>query len=156
MSQAEAARLAKLSTFGFQPGDIVTEVMSFGSATPIAVRIIGTDLKMVRQHAEKIATAMKRIPFLRDVQFEQQLDYPTVEVDIDREKAGLSGTRVEDLARAMVMATASTRFTNLNYWVDVENRLRLPDPASDPSPEDEEGQKTSRTCRSSRSTPWST
>ena len=118
--QAEAARMARLSTFGFQPGDIVTEVMSFGSATPIAVRVIGTDLKLVRQHAEKIATAMKRIPFLRDVQFEQQLDYPTVEVDIDREKAGLSGTRVEDLARALVMATASTRFTNLNYWVDVK------------------------------------
>jgi multidrug efflux pump subunit AcrB len=120
LSHAEAARQAKLATFGFQPGDIVTEVMSFGSATPIAVRIIGTDLKMVRQHAEKIATAMKRIPFLRDVGFEQQLDYPTVEVDIDREKAGLSGTRVEDLARAMVMATASTRFTNLNYWIDVK------------------------------------
>ena len=120
LSQAEAARQAKLATFGFQPGDIVTEVMSFGSATPIAVRIIGTDLKFVRQHAEKIATAMKRIPFLRDVGFEQQLDYPTVEVDIDREKAGLSGSRVQDLGRAMVMATASTRFANLNYWVDLK------------------------------------
>ena len=90
LSPAEAERQAKLSTFGFEPGDIVTNVMSFGSLTPIAVRVVGTDLKMVRQHAEKIAAAMKRIPFLRDVQFEQTLDYPTVEVDIDREKAGLS------------------------------------------------------------------
>ena len=63
--------------------------MSFGSLTPIAVRVVGTDLTMVRQHAEKIAAEMKRIPFLRDVQFEQTLDYPTVEVEIDREKAGL-------------------------------------------------------------------
>ena len=120
MSKAEASQQAKLATFGFQPGDIVTKVMSFGSATPIAVRIVGTDLKMVRQHAEKIAANMKRIPFLRDVQFEQQLDYPTVEVDIDREKAGLSGAKVEDVAQALVMATASTRFANLNYWVDVK------------------------------------
>ena len=109
-----------MSTFGFEPGDIVTNVMSFGSATPIAVRIVGTDLKMVRQHAEKIAGEMKRIPFLRDVQFEQALDYPTVEVQIDREKAGLSGASVEDVAHALVMATASTRFANLNYWVDVK------------------------------------
>ena len=109
-----------MSTFGFEPGDIVTSVMSFGSSTPIAVRIVGTDLKMVRQHAEKIAAEMKHIPYLRDVQFEQTLDYPTVEVDIDREKAGLSGATVEDVAKAMVMATASTRFTNLNYWVDVK------------------------------------
>ena len=35
---------AKLSTFGFEPGDIVTKVMSFGSLTPIAVRVVGTDL----------------------------------------------------------------------------------------------------------------
>ena len=54
---------------------------------------------MVRQHAEKIAAEMKRIPFLRDVEFEQTLDYPTVEVDIDREKAGLSGATVEDVAQ---------------------------------------------------------
>ncbi|MBV8264950.1 MAG: efflux RND transporter permease subunit, partial [Planctomycetaceae bacterium] len=120
VSREEALRQAKMSTFGFQPGDIVTNVMSFGSATPIAVRVVGTDLKMVRQHAEKIAGEMKRIPSLRDVQFEQELDYPSVEVVIDREKAGLSGAKVEDLVHALVMATASTRFTNLNYWVDVK------------------------------------
>ena len=118
LSQSEAERQAKLSTFGFEPGDIVTSVMSFGSSTPIAVRIVGTDLSLVRQHAEKIAANMRRIPFLRDVGFVQQLDYPTVELDIDREKAGLSGAKVEDVAHAVVMATASTRFASLNYWID--------------------------------------
>jgi multidrug efflux pump subunit AcrB len=120
LAKDEAERQAKLSSFGFQPGDIVTEVMSFGSSTPIAVRIVGTDLQLVRQHAEKIADGMRRIPFLRDVQFEQQLDYPSIEVDIDREKAGLSDATVEDVKRALVMATASTRFASLNYWVDVK------------------------------------
>ena len=94
--------------------------MSFGSSTPIAVRIVGTDLKMVRQHAEKIAANLRRIPFLRDVGFVQQLDYPTVELDIDREKAGLSGAQVEDVGHAVVMATASTRFASLNYWIDAK------------------------------------
>jgi len=118
LSSAEAKRQAKKAIFGFQPGDIVSKVMSFGSPAPIAVRIIGTDLKLVRQHTKKIAAAMRRIPTLRDVEYEQQLDYPTVEVDIDREKAGLSGVKVEDVAHALVMATASTRFTNLNYWIN--------------------------------------
>jgi multidrug efflux pump subunit AcrB len=120
LSREEAERQASLASFGFQPGDIVTNVMSFGSLTPIAVRLVGTDLKLVRQHAEKIAAEMRKIPYLRDVGFEQQLDYPSVEVTVDREKAGLSGATVEDVARAMVMATSSTRFTNLNYWVDVK------------------------------------
>ncbi len=120
LSREEAHRQARTSTFGFEPGDIVTNVMSFGSAAPIAVRVVGTDLKMVRQHTEKIASEMRKIPFLRDIQFQQALDYPSVEVDIDREKAGLSGAKVEDLAHALVMATASTRFANLNYWIDVK------------------------------------
>jgi multidrug efflux pump subunit AcrB len=120
LSREQAQVEAKKATFGFQPGDIVTSVMSFGSATPIAVRVVGTDLKLVRQHAEKIAAEMRRIPYLRDIQFEQELDYPSVEVVIDREKAGLSGAKVDDLARALVMATSSTRFSNLNYWVDVK------------------------------------
>jgi multidrug efflux pump subunit AcrB len=120
LSKEEAGRQSKLVTFGFEPGDIVTNVMSFGSLTPIAVRLVGTDLTLVRQHAEKIAAEMKNIPYLRDVGFEQQLDYPSVEVTVDREKAGLSGATVEDVSRAMVMATSSTRFTNLNYWIDVK------------------------------------
>ena len=118
LEKAEAERQAKTSTFGFEPGDIVTSVMSFGSPSPIAVRVVGTDLKQVRQHSEKIAAEMRKISFLRDIQFQQALDYPSVEIDIDREKAGLSGAKVEDLRHALVMATASTRFASLNYWID--------------------------------------
>lgn len=120
LSEAEAQVQARKCIFGFGPGDIVSSVMSFGSLTPIAVRLVGTDLQKVRQHAEKIAAGMKRIPYLRDVGFEQQLDYPTYEVEIDREKAGLSGATVEDVRRALDMATTSTRFTNLNFWIDVK------------------------------------
>jgi multidrug efflux pump subunit AcrB len=73
----------------------------------------------------------------------QSLDYPTVEVDIDREKAGLSGAKVEDVAHALVMATASTRFVNLNYWIDVKTgfdylvQLQIP-PLRIDKPEDVE------------------
>ena len=120
LADEEAKRQSKLVTYGFQPGDIVTQIMSFGSSTPIAVRVVGTDSKLVRQHAEKISGEMRKIATLRDIEYEQQLDYPTIEVDIDREKAGLSGATVEDVRHALVMATASTRFTNLNYWVDIK------------------------------------
>jgi multidrug efflux pump subunit AcrB len=118
LTEAEAKQQAQKSTFGFEPGDIVTSVMSFGSSTPIAVRIVGTDLGDVRRHADKIAGELRNIPFLRDVHFEQQLDYPSIEVEIDREKAGLSGITPEDVGKALVMATSSTRFRSLNYWVE--------------------------------------
>ena len=120
LPKAEARQQAELSTFGFEPGDIVSQVMSFGASKPIAVRVIGTDYDEVRKHAEKIAGELKNIPYLRDVGFEQTLDYPTVEVDIDRELAGLIGVTPEHVKRALVMATSSTRFTNLNYWINVK------------------------------------
>jgi multidrug efflux pump subunit AcrB len=120
LSKAEARQRAEKSTFGFEPGDIVSQVMSFGSSKPIAVRVIGTDYDEVRKHAENIAGEMRHISFLRDIGFEQTLDYPSVEVNIDRELAGLIGVTVEHVKRALIMATASTRFTNLNYWIDVK------------------------------------
>ena len=120
LSKTAALAEANKCVFGFGPGDIISQVMSFGSQTPLAVRLVGTDLQQVRQHAEKILAGMKSIPYLRDVAFEQELDYPTYEVEIDREKAGLSGATVDDVRNALDMATTSTRFTNLNYWIDVK------------------------------------
>jgi multidrug efflux pump subunit AcrB len=120
LGKDEARQQAAKATFGFEPGDIVSQVMSFGSSKPIAVRVIGTDYDEVRKHAENIAGEMRKISYLRDVGFEQTLDYPTVEVEIDRELAGLIGVTPEHVKRALVMATASTRFSNLNYWINVK------------------------------------
>ncbi len=121
LPSSEARQQAARSTFGFEPGDIVSQVMSFGSSKPIAVRLIGTDYDEVRKHAEKIAVELKRNHFLRDIGFEQTLDYPTVEVEIDRELAGLIGVTPMHVKHALVMATSSTRFTNLNYWINVKS-----------------------------------
>ena len=114
----EAQEQANRCTFGFEPGDIVSQVMSFGASKPIAIQVIGTDYDLVRQHAEKIAAGLKNIEYLRDVGFEQTLDYPTVEVNIDRELAGLIGVTPMHVMHALVMSTSSTRFTNLNYWIN--------------------------------------
>ncbi|WP_165223877.1 efflux RND transporter permease subunit [Aquisphaera insulae] len=114
----EAKAQAAQCTFGFEPGDIVSQVMSFGSSRPIAVRVIGTDYDGVRKHAEAIAARLKETPHLRDVGFEQTLDYPSVELEIDRELAGLVGVTPKHVKHALVMATSSTRFTNLNYWIN--------------------------------------
>ena len=117
-SPEEAEARAKKISFGFEPGDIVSEVMSFGSPTPIEVVVAGPELAAVRKHALKILDEMKNIPSLRDVQLYQQLDYPTVNVDIDREKAGLSGVAVKDVTDALLGGTSSSRYVAKNYWRD--------------------------------------
>jgi multidrug efflux pump subunit AcrB len=102
----------------FEAADIVSQIMNFGSATPIEVAISGSNLASNRSYAQKLRDEMARIPSLRDVQFGQPLDYPTVDINIDRERAGQLGVTVDQVARSLVGATSSSRFTQPNYWRD--------------------------------------
>lgn len=102
----------------FEAGDIVGQIMNFGSNTPVEVAMSGPNLAVSRAFAQKVLGEMRQIPELRDVQFGQPLDYPTVEINIDRERAGQLGVTVEQVARSLVGATSSSRFTQPNYWRD--------------------------------------
>jgi len=105
----------------FEPNDIVSRVMSFGSPTPIEIAVSGPSLPLSKEHAEKLLARLQDQPFLRDVQIAQTLDAPTVNVNIDRERAGLLGVNVEDVTRSLVAATTSSRFTVPVYWADPSN-----------------------------------
>lgn len=102
----------------FEPQDIVSRVMSFGSPTPVEIAVSGPSLPASKEHAEKILAKLKELPFMRDVQIAQTLDAPTVNVQIDRERAGLLGVDVEDVTRSLVAATTSSRFTTPVFWAD--------------------------------------
>jgi len=102
----------------FEPQDIVTRVMSFGSPTPIEVAISAPTLATGKGYAEKLLGELNKLPFLRDAQIAQTLDFPSVNVNINRERAGLLGVKVEDITRSLVAATTSSRFTVPNYWAD--------------------------------------
>ncbi|VTR97324.1 efflux RND transporter permease subunit [Tuwongella immobilis] len=112
-----AARLPELR-LSFEPADIINEVMSFGSPTPIEVQVSGTNMTANRAFANQLFAELQQIPALCDLQFSQSLDYPTVEVKVDREKASLSGVSAEDVAKSLVAATSSSRFVVPSYWRD--------------------------------------
>jgi multidrug efflux pump subunit AcrB len=102
----------------FEPSDIVSRVMSFGSPTPIEVAVQGPSLAVDKEFADKIYAELKKIPALRDVHFVQSLDFPTVEVNVNRERAGLLGVKMGDVTKSLVAATTSSRFTVANFWSD--------------------------------------
>jgi multidrug efflux pump subunit AcrB len=106
-------------TFSFEPSDIVGRVMSMGASTPIEVAVTGPNIVDDRDFAEKIKAALQRLPQLRDVQFGQTLDYPTVDVNVDRERAGLLGVSMADVSRSLLTSTSSSRYVVPNYWADV-------------------------------------
>ena len=102
----------------FEAGDIVGQVMSFGSPAPIEVACSGPSLAANRAHAEKLRLELAKIPSLRDLQYVQPFDYPTLEVAVDRERAGQFGLTMAEVARSLVAATSSSRFVDLNFWRD--------------------------------------
>lgn len=106
------------TSFSFEPSDIVSQVMSLGAPTPIEVAVSGPSLAANREFAERVRERLAQIPSLRDVQFGQSLDYPTLSVNVSRERAGLMGVEMADVSRSLVAATSSSRFVVPIYWAD--------------------------------------
>jgi multidrug efflux pump subunit AcrB len=102
----------------FEAADIISQVMSFGSPTPIEVAVQGPQLAASRAFAEKVRAELVKIEALRDLQYAQPLDYPSLQIQIDRDRAGQFGVTPSDVARSLVAATSSSRYTDLNFWRD--------------------------------------
>jgi multidrug efflux pump subunit AcrB len=109
--------------FSFEPSDIVSRVMSFGAPTAIEVAVSGPNLADSRRYAEKLRGVLAQVPTLRDLAFEQELDYPTVKVTVNRERAGVLGVTAQDVAKSVVAGTSSSRYTSANYWADPKSGI---------------------------------
>ena len=123
--------------FSFEPSDIVSRVMSFGAPTPIEVAVAGSDFSKTRPYAEKLQKVLSGVPSLQDLQFEQELDYPAVKVDVDRELAGMLSVTAGQVASSLTEATSSSRFTVPNFWADPKSgvgyqvQVEVPPPRMD-------------------------
>ena len=102
----------------FEAGDIVTQVMSFGSPTPIEIAVQGVNLQDDYKYAQKVQACLGKLDFLRDLQFSQEMNYPTLDINIDRNRTGQFGLTMADVVHSVVPATSSSRFTDPNYWRD--------------------------------------
>ena len=106
------------TAFTFESGDIVDQIMDFGSPTPIEVAIQGFNFTADHEYAEKVRAEMAKIGHLRDLHYGQPLQYPSLNIDIDRERAGQLGLTVDQVARSVETATWSSRFVSRNFWQD--------------------------------------
>jgi multidrug efflux pump subunit AcrB len=92
--------------------------MSFGSPTPIEVAVQSPQLTASRAFAEKVRAELVKVDSLRDLQYAQPLDYPSLQIQINRDRAGQFGVTAFDVGRSLVAATSSSRYTDLNFWRD--------------------------------------
>jgi multidrug efflux pump subunit AcrB len=105
-------------TIAFEAGDIISQVMSFGSPTPIQIDVQGVDIDQDYAYLAKVEGELRKLDFLRDISIVQPHLYPTVEVTVNRDYAGQFGLTMADVTNSLTPATGSSRFTAPNYWRD--------------------------------------
>lgn len=116
--RAAVARQIPGESLSFEPIELTEKIMSQGAATPIEVQIGGKTLTEGKQFADQLLARMKSVPYLRDLRIKQPLNYPALDINIDREKAAQFGLTAEDVSKSLVAATSSSRFTAKNLWLD--------------------------------------
>lgn len=107
----------------FEPIELTDKILSQGSPTPIEVKIMGKNKLENEVMADKVIDKLKQIPYLRDVQLDEAIHYPAVNVNVDRVRAAQLGTNVAEISRSFVAATSSSRFTEKNVWIDPKSQL---------------------------------
>ena len=104
--------------FSFDPGDLISQTLNFGAPSSVEVAITGPQYADVQSYANRVQQELAKVKELRDVEFEEPLRYPTVNVHVDRVLAAQLGSTANDVGAAVVSATASSRFIAPNYWRD--------------------------------------
>ncbi|CCH53637.1 acriflavin resistance protein [Fibrisoma limi BUZ 3] len=117
------AKALPTASISFEPIELTEKIMSQGASTPIEVTVAAKDLNEAGRFANKIRERMAKIDFLRDVQVAQPLSYPVLNVTMNRERAGQLGVTSTQVARSLVAATSSSRFTDKNLWLDESKGL---------------------------------
>ncbi len=113
-------QLPQLSTY-FQSGGLVDAVINLGLPAPIDIQISGNNLDKVYGVATKIAEPVRALKSVSDVLIPQDIDYPALELDVDREKAGLLGLSQKEIVDNVITALTSNGMIAPNYWIDPKN-----------------------------------
>ncbi|MGF7182179.1 efflux RND transporter permease subunit [Tunturiibacter psychrotolerans] len=107
-------------TFFFTPANMTNEILDFGLPAPIDLQVTGRapgNYSLAQDLERKIAA----IPGAVDVHIHQQVNYPTVQVNVDRNKARQVGLTQQDVAQSMLISLSGTAQTAPNEWLNVAN-----------------------------------
>jgi hydrophobic/amphiphilic exporter-1 (mainly G- bacteria), HAE1 family len=110
-------KFPQLSTY-FQSGGLVDAVINLGLPAPIDMQVSGNNLDEVYNTARKFAQSVRQLQDVNDVLIPQDIDYPALELDVDRKKAGLLGLSQKEIVDNVITALTSNGMIAPNYWID--------------------------------------
>jgi multidrug efflux pump subunit AcrB len=111
------AELPQLTTY-FQSGGLVDAVLNLGLPTPIDVQVSGTNIAAAYATASKLATQIRTLPGVNDVLIPQDIDAPSLHLEIDRVQAAKLGITQKEIVSNIITALTSNLMIAPSYWVD--------------------------------------
>ena len=107
--------------FFFEAANITNQILNFGLPAPIDVQVVGRNAAANYQIAQRLQTQIARIPGAADVHIHQVVDYPEIEVNVDRSKAGQVGLTQSDVTNSLLISLSSSGQVAPTQWLDWNN-----------------------------------
>jgi CzcA family heavy metal efflux pump len=113
-------------TFAFTPADIVSQILNFGTPSPIDLQIRGNNLAANFTYAETLLADIKRIPGIADARIQQARGLPTFDVNVDRTRAQFAGLTERDVTNSMVVNLAGSIQVAPTFWLNPKTNIQYP------------------------------
>jgi multidrug efflux pump subunit AcrB len=106
------------TSFAFLPADISSQILNFGLPSPFDIQVSGLKLAANHEWAQQLIGRLKRIPGAVDLRIQQALDYPQIDVTVDRDAAARLGYTQRDVASNLLVSLSGSFETNPTSWLD--------------------------------------
>ena len=117
VQQKLSREMPELSTY-FQAGGLVDSVINQGLPAPIDIQIGSNNMNGAYALATSLSDKIKTMPNVAGVYIPQSIDYPGIQLNIDREKASLIGLSAKDVVDNVITAMTSDGMVAPSYWID--------------------------------------
>ena len=102
----------------FQSGGLVDAVLNMGMPAPIDVQVAGSNMRGSYDLALKLAGQIRSIPGVADVFIPQDIDYPALQLDVDRMRASEMGLDQREVVNNVITALTSNGMIAPSFWID--------------------------------------
>ncbi len=121
VQQAVSQQMPEISAY-YQAGGLVDAVINQGLPAPIDIQIKSQNMDGSYDLATELATRIKAIPNVANVYIPQSIDYPGLELNIDRQRASLVGLSAKEVVDDVITALTSSGMVAPSYWIDPTQR----------------------------------
>jgi len=115
--QRLASDMPEINTF-FQSGGLQDAVLNQGLPAPIDLQVSGQDMQSTYGVAADLARRIRNLSGVSDVYIPQDIDYPALQLQVDRVRAGELGLNQQEVVNNVITALTSNQMIAPSYWID--------------------------------------